>query len=207
MVPELQRIRLEHFVGWLAPDPNFARELVFDLAIRDLGGNRLRRALPLIEAGARLPLNALGRIASLYENGLRRIEDGYDPVLGASNLARNLLRDPEIPKFAVNGKPAKGTLRSMSRIWSPLRKYRGEEARKIYLTLRHWAQTAPESYTLAGQRAADLILSFVQDPFVAADLMRQVVLRLQATEKYARHDPVVVKVKRFLPKDLREVRQ
>ncbi|HHO58266.1 MAG TPA: hypothetical protein ENJ85_03740 [Oceanithermus profundus] len=206
LVPENQRIRLKHFARWITPDPNFPREFVFDLAIMDLGDRRLRRALPLIEAGARLPLNALGRIASLYTDGLQRIENGYDPVLGASNLARILLKNPEIPKFAADGKPAKGTLKQLRRIWAPFRDYRGEEARTIYLTLRHWAQTAPESYSLVGQRAVDLILNFITDPFVAADLMREVVLRLQDTAKYARFEPVEVKTKQFLPKELREVR-
>jgi len=206
MVPELQRVQLEDFAHWITPNPDFPREFVFDLAIKDFGERRLRRALPFIEAGARLPLNALGRIASLYVEGLQRIERGYNPVLGASNLARKLLEDPEIPKFDAGNKPARNTMQTMAKIWRPLRKYRGDEAKKVYLTLRHWAQTAPESYTLTGARAVTLITNFITDPFVAADLMRQVVLRLQDTEKYARYEPLTIKTKRFLPKELRDIR-
>ena len=206
LVPELQRVKLEDFAHWISPNPDFPREFVWDLAVKDLGEKRIRRALPLIEAGARLPLNGLGRIVSLYVDGLQRIERGYNPVLGASNLARILLKDPEVPKFEVATKPAAGTTRKMSEIWRPFRKYQSDEARRIYLTLRHWAQTAPESYTLVGMRAVDLIRAFGLDPFVAADLMRTVVLRLKDAERYARHEPLEVKAKRHLPKDLRDVR-
>jgi len=206
LIPELQRIRLEDFVHWISSDSSLPREFVFDLAIKDLGVWRLRRALPLIEAGARLPLNALGRIVSLYLDGLKRVDKGYIPALGAANLARELLANPEIPKFAAGPKPAKGTLKKMAGIWKPLRAYQGDDARRIYLTLRHWAMTAPESYTLAGMRAVDLITAFNLDPFLAADLMRTIVVRLQKTAEYARTDPVNVRAKRFLPKDLRDVR-
>jgi len=206
LIPELQRIRLEDFVHWISSDSGLPREFVFDLAIKDLGDRRLRRALALIEAGARLPLNALGRIVSLYLGGIKRIDKGYVPATGAANLARKLLADPEIPKFAVGPKPAKGTLSKMAEIWRPLRKYQGDDAREIYLTLRHWAMTAPESYTLAGMRAVDLITAFNLDPFLAADLMRVIVLRLRVTAKFARTEPVVVRAKSFLSKDLRDVR-
>jgi len=195
-------------------DPTLPRDFVHDLALVALGKKQHRTALPLVEAAARLNIDELGHIAALYVNGLERTQNGYNPLLGAANLARKFLANPDIPKFAVNekvdlrgGQPFRILL---NRLALRIKEKPEDRSLRIYhKTLHDWAKEGSESDALLLNRAYQRFGEWFElddTPRLFFELLKEMRL-MRAYEQVARaQQRFVVKANRMLPKELRQIR-